>query len=559
MRNGRLTAFWGITAGLMVAVLFNNCSPEHSGEGLSAMGSNFLSEVSFAPCSFKDEQELYAKTYHSFLMTNCSSCHVEGGQGKGAFASSNLTTAYNAFSVVGDQLVASYEKVSKFAVDQGHKPPSTGAQHTAAIDRLKTQWIAGLDNIQLCQSSSGTVTQPPPTDEMLRLKTRSKGINVPPRGSFSTVTWDLSKDILAKADGSLPSFPGVTLEVKVEQTVLGTQSVYIVYDPTLKAGSKDIKIRDIRVILNGRPFWDATTFSHVDNGVYAGTSQVLTPGSMVVNSAVSGLDVIAVSVGGLEEVVLPPAPVLPEVAFAQTSSSVSEPVDTGGLEPGTHQMEVRLNTASSRPVTVIVGLDSAYNSSLAASARAMDRKDPEFRIRPEGMNDAVPVDRWDWDFQVNSYTLVFEPGEVSKQFSIRIARDERDEANEQVRFGISSAVNAKLGSQASHTTTILDNDNPPLDPELPRFSTLMQKGGILEAQCFRCHNSVSNNGGYSLSDYELMRTKGVLVPGSASSWMFRRMNEKIDGFAPMPVDGLLSVDDRKKVELWITSGQARNN
>lgn len=67
----------------------------------------------------------------------------------------------------------------------------------------------------------------------------------------------------------------------------------------------------------------------------------------------------------------------------------------------------------------------------------------------------------DVDFTAAADTLVFEPGETQKAFSIAILEDEIDELAETLDVSLSAPLNATLGAVVSATVTILDNDALP--------------------------------------------------------------------------------------------------
>jgi hypothetical protein len=64
------------------------------------------------------------------------------------------------------------------------------------------------------------------------------------------------------------------------------------------------------------------------------------------------------------------------------------------------------------------------------------------------------------DYTLASGTLSFAPGEISKSLTAAIVDDTVDEADETFIVTLSNPANASLGSNASHTYTILDNDDP---------------------------------------------------------------------------------------------------
>jgi hypothetical protein len=538
-------ALIGIIGGLAMGILFNNCSAEHAG---TTHGFSVVDELSFVPCAFTDEMDLFSRTYHPFLVNNCATCHVPGGEGKGAFSSGGLLVAYNAFSVTG------YDLVSRNAVDNGHKPPYSGPQHTDAVNLLRDQWVKGLENIALCKAGGGG-TDPNPVDESLRLETRSLGVNAPEAGTPVTIRWALPADLLDK-DGAvtLPDVPGAELSIQVRRGRLGPKVIYEISQPTLKAGATtDIRISSILVKLNGQVISNQTTFRYLDVGVFRGETTRLAPGAMVVDGVISDTDVISLSLGLIEAVTLPPRPVLPVASFVDTSMSVNERVNASVTSSNTNfaQAELQLTSPSDQYVTVTVAL---VTTGIPAAEQALNKRSMNINFN----NNPLVIDRWNWDFSVDTLAVVFAPGETRKSLVFKLSNDQRDEPNERIGMNISSVVNAtKSGTAGAATLTIIDDDGP-ANPEVPTFSSLMQNGGILFQNCLECHNSVDNRGGYNLSDYDLMIENGVLVPYDVNSKMFLRMNAVVPGLRPMPLGGLLREEIRFQVENWILNG-AKND
>src|SRR6185369_12869645 len=62
------------------------------------------------------------------------------------------------------------------------------------------------------------------------------------------------------------------------------------------------------------------------------------------------------------------------------------------------------------------------------------------------------------DYTAMSGIITFAAGERSKSFSVFVTDDGVKEANETFSVGLSNAANAVLGSPASATVTIIDND-----------------------------------------------------------------------------------------------------
>lgn len=111
------------------------------------------------------------------------------------------------------------------------------------------------------------------------------------------------------------------------------------------------------------------------------------------------------------------------VEFALGSSSGSEAV-TNPL------IEVRLATASDLPVTVTYARATGGSSGTAGSS----------------------------DFDLDTTTLVFAPGETSKYLDLDIENDSIQEADETIGFVFTGVTNARISGTTYHLYTILNND-----------------------------------------------------------------------------------------------------
>lgn len=555
-------ALISILSGLAVSLLFNNCTAEHSGDFASESGFNVVGETNFVPCAFKDDMELFGKTFSPFLRTNCSSCHVEGGLGKGAFASSGALVSFNAFDVVG------YEKISEYAQNDSHKPPYTGSQHKGTVQLLQDQWIKGLENIAECKASGGGEITIPIVDEDKRLDTKSLPLNLNDVTTQATIQWTLEKDLLDKGGSiTLPNAGNAVLSITVKRVTINGKPMYEISRPMLKAVGTDLLIQSLLIKLNGKIIGGQTTFRYVDEGVRSSDADptLLSPGAMIVDGVVTPYDLVAISIGILQPTALPPRPIPPVIGFTQSTMSVPETIETPAGKPWNSdknfiELKLTLDKPSSEFVTASIGIiTTGYTpSQLAVNRTSTEETDLSFDDRD------LIIDRWDWDFKIDNSAVVFEPGVTVATIRVQIANDQRKEANEILPLEIRSLVAATRSPTNGKVIVTINDDDAPADPEIPTFSQLMRKGasdgggGVLFDYCFRCHNSFDNRGGYNLSDYDLMINNGVLVPYQKSSMMFRRMNEEIPGLRTMPLDGLLPTDKRRLVELWILNG-AKND
>ncbi len=66
------------------------------------------------------------------------------------------------------------------------------------------------------------------------------------------------------------------------------------------------------------------------------------------------------------------------------------------------------------------------------------------------------------DYTATSGNVTFEPGQISQTFSVPITDDNVDESVETINLTLSNADNATLGTQATTTLNIIDNDGEPI-------------------------------------------------------------------------------------------------
>ncbi|MBX7231881.1 MAG: hypothetical protein K1X29_07320 [Bdellovibrionales bacterium] len=545
--------------GMIAGIFFNNCSSQHS-ELLSQ--SAVSEESSLVPCSYKDEMDLFSQTYHKFTTSKCAGCHVEGGVGKGAFASSGLMVAYNSFVFVG------YEKLSGYAIDSSHNPPYTGIDNIEKINLLRKQWVQGLENISLCEG--GYSTNPTTINESDRLELKSKPmypLKALKEGEVKTFSWSLShleSDLIQKDNTiALPQLGDAKFMVDIKRTKFGGKSYYVFYKPRLVTDTVDIYIKSILIKLNGRLISLQTTFKYIDAFVRKQTTSpvVLAPGAMIADEVIIDTDLVSISIGTLEEALNLPPPEPPSlVRFSKSDIQIKETIVASSDNSSNQNLlavELQLSPARSADyVTATVAIENTNDVNAALNRRSM---------KIVVNNKIVEVDRWDWDYQVDTLAVVFAPGETKKNLIFKISNDQRIEPRETINLKITSVTNAVINQTDNSdkaVITIIDDDAPNVEG-VPTFSSLMQPGGVLFENCFKCHNSVDNRGGYNLSDYDLMIANKVLIPSDVTSKMFVRMNAEISGLRSMPLldngtGSLLEPTLRKKVEVWIKGG-ARND
>jgi len=504
-------------------------------------------------CS-QTESDLFASGYHPFFQTNCNTCHVSG-PGKGTFASPDEALAFASFQTMG------FEKLSAMAINDSHNYPYTGSHHLEQINNLKTQWQTYQIEKSKCSSST---TSPTPTSvaaftpNFITIKKIIPSIKGTPstvnvNGSMmnivtyntSTVTYDLDQELSALSDKSLPVTSGATLTVSITGYSNPSGATgYLIQMPKLKTSTSSLKFNGMHVLINGRPVNYAYTFQHIDKSIYKLSEVMLSGGSMLALGPMSEGDQISLSIGSIEVIDMPEPLAAPVVQFDIATATILK-TELGSAIP--YKVGVSITGDNSNPLSVALSITG--NEALANIAK--------------GPMDVNGRHRFNWDYRINSsLSISFLPGETTKFIEIVFSDDLRDEVDKTLTLTLTDPFGGTLGAKKNLVLTIPDYN--PANTDSVTFTQLMSPGGILEMNCVRCHNSLDRQGGYDMTDYAEMVSKGIIVPGNLTPndhKMFRRMNPFAPDaglVTPMPLDNYLASDLVDFVNLWILAG-AKNN
>ena len=102
------------------------------------------------------------------------------------------------------------------------------------------------------------------------------------------------------------------------------------------------------------------------------------------------------------------------------------------------------------------GSESVASVNLAANLSAASGKTVTVNYAATGGTATSPD-----DYSISGTSLTFNPGETSKNVPITVVDDTLDEPSETVIVTLSGPTNATLGTNTTHTYTILDNEGPP--------------------------------------------------------------------------------------------------
>lgn len=563
----------------ILLISFNNCGQHFSvseqaslsGAPSSPSGGGSLNDSDLLGDKTVCEKDLllhFSSGYHRFAKTNCSLCHV-AGPGKGRFADSNLEDAFHDFMQTG------YSKFSNNATG-AHNPPASGPQHVQEINELRLGWQQAILDYDKC-SGSDLSSQGEDLSTKITLETTQKLIPEMEVGENKTITWTLNTELKNVNGGAtLPNLPNAQFSVQVgKNKTSGGTTYYTVYSPKVFSSSFDTRVQNIFVKMNGRLQNYPTTFKYLDASVRANTpntnAALLSTGSIVIPGVFSTQDKLSLSFINIEKTTMPAEKPALQVNF-KSSQYIKASSSTDILN-----IDLELSDSSDYDLPVSVSVD--YNSLFPNNAEQANIKntlpgvasilcpqggcsDAVYTVRKANSIVGTTYNRFDWDYKTISNSARFKPGERTKTIQLQISKDIRYESNKIIVLTIDNPGSGLTIGTANRIYIVLDKmqNTAPVSGEIT-FTKLMASNGILGYNCVKCHNSKDRNGGYDITDYELMRSKGIIIPGNIESKMYYRMNPASPnylGTSPMPLDGALDIAARKAVEQWILSG-AKNN
>lgn len=580
---------------LVMLLQFNNCSkyqpPDMSSASTSEPSNSSSSSSGLTKTGDLCEDTirlLFADGYYQFVRQNCTQCHATDSS-RPQFASPDVNWAYQVFQARG------YQKVSSNAVSPSHQPPATGTQHTQVINELKLKWQQGVGEYNECKGLPTETVSVDPKD-ILTVQTADKKIGKLAVNAELVLSWDLTKELsVLKPNITVPNL-GKTSSFQIKVTHrknAAGQDYYTFHDPIVYNNATDVKIKTIYVKLNSRLIMYPSTFKYTNKDIYASSTTtgenigLLSTGGLVALGMVSEFDFVNVAFETLEPQTLGPRPAPVTIGFTnimggQITSSNPSTRDVG--------FEVSSNLPPDTPV--VVSVEPVNDAACGATGdNAFTVSDTCMKpvydyMRAQGLGDATNLqfkkarnvtdggdfNRYDWDYKVITSSFNLYLADQRKNAVIRFSTDIRRETNRVLRLRVNvMSNNGKVSTTNSDMyVVILKANNPALANGEVAFSSLMRAGtGTLVMNCVKCHNSRDLNGGYDMTNFDLMVTKRVIIQdannpdyAADNSKMFNRMNPDYPGnssLSPMPLDGYLTEESRiDQVRQWIRSG-AKNN
>lgn len=523
-----------------VPMFYNSCSSDHQKSAADL-------DSALKACEMIS---YYERTWHPFLKQNCATCHTSAGPGNGAFADSDLQTAYNAFVLKG------FSRVGSYAVDPLHNSPFSGPQNQPAVSDLLARWAeAEIETERNC--GEGAIADGRVDEDFTQwMRTVSKPIGAARVGDRINLTWDLDTDLLPENIPAGYSLSGARVRVTVEVRDNLGEIYYAIYDPMLDMANArtDLRLQGLAFRINGQIIDNQTTFYLVDVTRYKQDRFNTTPissGAMIARGVTRSTDVLSLQIKSLENLDLGPQPAGATVQITSADQTVNE----GGTYSFTVNLSQQIFT---REVSVAI---EDVNTT-----QAVDEDDRMTINNKDGQ--PISVKKYDWDYRVIDRNIIFGPGETSKTVRVFVKPDERHEPGDEsfrLRLGFVNGP-AAAGTRTSMRVNILDDDAAPA-PGTVTYSQLMSPGGPFFQECIKCHNSVDMRGGYDITDYENLIKADVVVPRDyRNSQMWVRMMGGTPVLQQMPLNSLLSDFMIDQVANWIgdstnpmSTGRAKND
>ncbi len=546
-----------IAGGLALALLFNQCG---GGSTESSKSQVNPSTSLTAPACSGDLKTVFERTYYPFVTANCAGCHADAA-GRG-FANADLSIAFDQFKQVG------YARISANAVNDSHNPPWTGAKHTETINTIQGNWEKALDEFTRCTSQDfggGSVSYDVAveTNELAI----PDGVDV---NKNKAIIWNLKKADLIGNTARIPDNFAATLkaEIGVHKDTAGNRT-YFITGLKIYQSNSDLIVKTVGVKYNAALITWETTFMFANALIYKnqaeGINGLLSGGAMILPTTAQAGDKIALTFGTLEATSLPAPQGLPQISFDMADVTlVKTPND--GLAT---EVEMSFSLSFGVETVVSVSLDQEpFNEGVVVPTPVKDFQCNRGKCTGEDIKAKNSRNRsnyaktgYVWDYELpDGKTFSFRPLEKSAKLRIRFSGDIRKEANQLLALKLANPVQATLGSKSKIYFLTEKLYNPEPTPGIITYRALLASTGLMGTYCVKCHNSVTKNGGYDITDYDLMVSRGVLVPGSVSSKMFRRMNDdpEFKNLSKMPLDGYRPPEEREVVANWILNG-AKND
>lgn len=246
--------------GLAVLAPFQNCGmvSEHTEK------NEFASKA----CGQVVGDAYKASGYYETFRQSCTNCHDSGGVAGRPFASNNFSEAVESFMSVGRK------KIEANAINPGHKPPNTGAQHQPMITAANTIWKKAEAAAADCFNNDAIRTTEKPLPSTVYTTTPANG------AAWPRLTFNLQTELAEPGSVPFPVNVQVSIEVR-RMRVANVDMGYEVKNPrasVLGDPTQKFRIEGIKIVKNRELMSDFTFFSELDFTFTGNTETLLQAG-----------------------------------------------------------------------------------------------------------------------------------------------------------------------------------------------------------------------------------------------------------------------------------------
>jgi hypothetical protein len=226
-------------AAAFCVMFYQNCGADFVPMNLdSASGAFFV-------CNNDHQSNFQRTVYNKVLRTlACKDCHRTGGAGTGVFADGDLALAYTDFTTRG------IAKIQQYAT----------TDHQGAGSPANKSWVdVEFNKFTSCQEGGGNSFQAMTTEKVISAGTTD-----------TIMSFDLDTELTQG-----PSPTGARMYFLIRRsTATDGSAIYHLSRPSLQTTTRGIRIRSLKIRINGQLVTTFSTFSNVDRSINANTSHL---------------------------------------------------------------------------------------------------------------------------------------------------------------------------------------------------------------------------------------------------------------------------------------------
>ncbi|MCB0357133.1 MAG: hypothetical protein KDD40_09005, partial [Bdellovibrionales bacterium] len=255
-------AFLTAISGLFILSMFQNCA-QHDGED-GVLGLSSANCSPYLKAAFNSDVYPYA-------ITNCATCHVPNGPGKGKFADTDRENAWAEFSVISNVTTKFYNN----SISTSHAPGVSGPQLESAVTTVRQALETA--EAECLQSVGGGVPG-------VAVVTNATEIGLDVGDQRKTISWVLNSEVSPTVNSS-----GAIFFIDIQAT---SANYYVISRPRIRTLGDDIHVKGINILINGSLYELATLYHGIDVVVPAGTGEETAVGLLSEQAVIVSAEVL---------------------------------------------------------------------------------------------------------------------------------------------------------------------------------------------------------------------------------------------------------------------------